>query len=144
MELRLNHIGFVVEDIEEYVRLFEALGLDEATEALTNPRQRVSASFVTLKPAEAMHLEVLESADENSPIRKFLTKRGAGLHHLCFEVDDIAMARDRLVEKGFKLITPVEPCEAYDRNLELNYTEPTKAAFFMVGRLLVELFEKGH
>ncbi len=143
MELKLNHIGFVVDNIEEYVRLFDALGLHEATEALTNPRQKVSASFVTLTPAKAMHLEVLESADENSPIRKYLMKRGAGLHHLCFEVDDIEKARDRLIEKGFKLITPVEPCEAYDQNLGLQYAEPTKAAFFMVGRLLVELFQKG-
>ena len=143
MRLRLNHIGFVVENISEYTKIFEALGMDDITEAVTNPLQKVSASFVNVFPAEDVHVELLESSDENSPITNFLKKRGGGLHHLCFEVADIEEARDRLLEKGFRLIVPPEPCEAYDLNFKRECTIPTKAAFFMVGRLLVELFEKG-
>jgi methylmalonyl-CoA/ethylmalonyl-CoA epimerase len=143
MKLRLNHIGFVVENISEYTKMFEAIGLDDITDPVANPLQKVSASFVNLFPAKDVHVEVLESADENSPITKFLKKRGPGLHHLCFEVDDIEEARDKLLEKGFKLLVPPEPCEAYDLNFKRECTVPTKAAFFMVGRLLVELFEKG-
>jgi methylmalonyl-CoA/ethylmalonyl-CoA epimerase len=143
MKLRLNHIGFVVEDIDEYIRIFEALGLDDITDAVSNPLQKVTASFVNLFPAEVVHLEVLQSTDENSPITNFLKKRGGGLHHLCFEVEDIEEARDRLLEKGFKLVVPPEPCEAYDLNLKRECASPTKAAFFLVGKLLLELFEKG-
>jgi len=143
VRLRLNHIGFVVENISEYTKIFEALGMDDITEAVTNPLQKVSASFVNVFPAEDVHVELLESSDENSPITNFLKKRGGGLHHLCFEVEDIEEARDRLLEKGFRLIVPPEPCEAYDLNFKRECTISTKAAFFMVGRLLLELFEKG-
>lgn len=143
MKLRLNHIGFVVENISEYTRMFEAMGLDDITDPVANPLQKVSASFVNLFPVKDVHVEVLESTDEDSPISKFLKKRGPGLHHLCFEVDDIEEARDRLLEKGFKLIVPPEPCEAYDLSFKRECTSTTKAAFFMVGKLLVELFEKG-
>jgi methylmalonyl-CoA/ethylmalonyl-CoA epimerase len=143
MKMRLNHIGFVVEDIPEYVRMFHALGLDEATDAVANPLQKVTASFVNLFPVEEVHLEVLQSTDENSPISNFLRKRGGGLHHLCFEVDDIRKATDNLLEKGFKMLVPIEDCEAYDQNLKRECTTPTKATFFMVGKLLLELFEKG-
>jgi methylmalonyl-CoA/ethylmalonyl-CoA epimerase len=77
------------------------MGLDDITDPVANPLQKVSASFVNLFPAKDVHVEILESTDENSPITKFLKKRGPGLHHLCFEVDDIEEARDRLLEKGF-------------------------------------------
>jgi methylmalonyl-CoA/ethylmalonyl-CoA epimerase len=82
MKLRLNHIGFVVENISEYTAIFEALGLDNITEAVENPLQKVSASFVNVFPAKDVHVELLESTDENSPITNFLKKRGGGLHHL--------------------------------------------------------------
>jgi methylmalonyl-CoA/ethylmalonyl-CoA epimerase len=143
VRLRLNHIGFVVENISEYTKIFEALGMDDITEAVTNPLQKVSASFVNVFPAEDVQVELLQSSDENSPITNFLKKRGGGLHHLCFEVADIEEARDKLLEKGFRLIVPPEPCEAYDLNFKRECTIPTKAAFFMVGRLLLELLEKG-
>lgn len=144
MKLRLNHIGFVVENISEYTKIFEALGMDDITEAVTNPLQKVSASFVNVSPAEEVHVELLESADEKSPITNFLKKHGGGgLHHLCFEVADIEEARDKLLEKGLRLIVPPEPCEAYDLNFKRKCTIPTKTAFFMVGRLLLELLEKG-
>jgi methylmalonyl-CoA/ethylmalonyl-CoA epimerase len=143
MKLRLNHIGFVVENISEYTAIFEALGLDNITEAVENPLQKVSASFVNVLPAKDVHVELLESTDENSPITNFLKKRGGGLHHLCFEVEDIDEARDRFLEKGFKLVIPPELCEAYDVNFKRECGSPTKAAFFMVGRLLFELLEKG-
>jgi methylmalonyl-CoA/ethylmalonyl-CoA epimerase len=143
VRLRLNHIGFVVENISEYTKIFEALGMDDITEAVTNPLQKVSASFVNVFLAEDVQVELLQSSDENSPITNFLKKRGGGLHHLCFEVADIEEARDKLLEKGFRLIVPPEPCEAYDLNFKRECTIPTKAAFFMVGRLLLELLEKG-
>jgi methylmalonyl-CoA/ethylmalonyl-CoA epimerase len=143
MKLRLNHIGFVTENMSDYIRLFEAIGFDDVTTAVENPRQKVSAAFVNLFAADTVHVELLESRDENSPISKFVRNRGAGLHHLCFETNDIQGAVDNLAKKGFKLLVPPEPAEAYDINLKRECATPTKAAFFIVGKLLVELFEKG-
>jgi len=142
MKMKLHHIGFVTGDISEYTRAFEAMGLDCITEATPNPLQKVTASFVNVFPPEDVHIELLESTDENSPITNFLRKRGGGLHHLCFEVDDIEEASNRLMENGFTLVVPPEPCKAYDRNFKRECTDTSKAAFFLVGKLLLELLEK--
>jgi methylmalonyl-CoA/ethylmalonyl-CoA epimerase len=143
MKLRLNHIGLVTEDMSDYIRLFDAMGFDDVTAAVENPRQKVSAAFVNLFAADTVHVELLESRDENSPISNFIRKRGEGLHHLCFETGDIKDAVDALVKKGFRLVVPPEPAEAYDINLKRQCTTPTKVAFLVIGKLLVELFEKG-
>ncbi len=143
MKMKLDHIGLVVADIEEYAGLFRLLGLGEATEAVADATQKVSGSFIAVTGEDPVYIELLEATQETSPVVNFLRKRGGGLHHLCFEVEDIEEARDRLVEKGFRLVNEVEPCEAYDLNLKRQCATPTKAAFFMVGRLLLELFEKG-
>lgn len=142
MRMRLHHIGFVTQDLAEYKRVFEALGLNQITEATPNPLQKVTASFVNVHPPEDVHVELLESTDENSPITKFLKKHGGGLHHLCFEVDDIEEARIRMEEKGFRLVVPPEPCEALDRNFKRPCKGTSKAAFFLAGKLLLELLEK--
>lgn len=141
---RLDHIGLVTKNIEELVFVFRALGLEEITESLENPRQKVEASFVNVGGNEDVYVEILEPTRNDSPISKFLEKQGGGLHHLCFEVDDIKKMSQGLVEKGFKMIVPPEDCEAYDENLKRRCKDVTKIAFFIVSdRLLVELIEKG-
>jgi methylmalonyl-CoA/ethylmalonyl-CoA epimerase len=143
VKLKLNHIGFVTENLSDYIKLFKAIGFENVTEAVENDRQKVCAAFINLLPENTVHIELLESRDKNSPISNFLRKRGEGLHHLCFETNDIHSTVDTLVEKGFELLVPPEPCEAYDINLKRQCTTPTTSAFFKVGKLLVELFEKG-
>ena len=143
MKLRLNHIGFATEDMSEYIKLFGAMGFHDATDPVESLPQKVSASFVNLSPASDVHVELLESRDPNSPISNFLRKRGEGLHHLCFETDDIQETVDALVAKGIRLLVPPEPAEAYDLNLKRQCKAATKGAFLMAGKLLIELFEKG-
>jgi methylmalonyl-CoA/ethylmalonyl-CoA epimerase len=142
--IKLDHIGFVVDDITRYVELFNALGLTEATDPVEHPSQSAAASFINVGQEDDVYVEVLEPTHDISPITNFLKKRGGGLHHLCFEVDDIEKASENLVEKGFKMVNPVEDCAAYDKNLKRNCKGVTRIAFFIVGdRLLVELIEKG-
>ncbi len=142
--LKLNHIGFVVKDIKEFIEIFRAMGLTEITEAVENPRQRVSASFVNVGENDDVYVELLEPATDVSPISNFLRKRGGGLHHLCFSVDDIEKTSGDLVKKGFTMIVPPEDCKAYDENFKRECGRPSKAAFFMVAdRFLVELIEEG-
>jgi methylmalonyl-CoA/ethylmalonyl-CoA epimerase len=142
--LKLDHIGFVVENIEKVKELFEAVGLDAGTGAVVNPLQKVSASFVNVGEKDDIYIEILEPASDDSPITNFLRKSGGGLHHLCFEVDDIEKATQELNAKGFRMVTPPENCTAYDENLKRECNAPTKIAFFIISKgVLIELIEKG-
>ena len=125
---RLDHIGLVTKNIEELAYVFRTLGLNEITESLENPRQKVAASFVNVGGREDVYVEILEPTRNDSPITKFLEKQGGGLHHLCFEVNDIKKTSLELVEKGFKMIVPPEDCEAYDENLKRECNDITKIA----------------
>jgi methylmalonyl-CoA epimerase len=142
--IKLDHIGFVVDDITSYAELFSALGLTGATDPVEHPGQRTSASFINVGGEDDVYIEVLEPAHDSSPVTNFLKKKGGGLHHLCFEVDDIENISKNLVGKGFKMVNPPEDCAAYDKNLKRECKNVTKIAFFILGdRLLVELIEKG-
>jgi methylmalonyl-CoA/ethylmalonyl-CoA epimerase len=144
MPFKLDHIGFVVEKISEFEELFRSLGFDSGTDPVPNPFQKVTASFIDVGAQDNIYIEVLEPTGEDSPISNFLRKRGGGLHHLCFEVDDIEKTAEDLVKKGFRMVVPPEDCVAYDVNLRRRCTSASKTAFFMLSqKMLVELIEKG-
>lgn len=144
MKFRLNHIGLVAKSIDEFARVFRSLDLDIITEPVPDPVQKVSASFVNACQGHDVHIEILEPTAEDSPIANFLRKRGGGLHHLCFEVDDIEGASSHLVERGFRMVSSPVECAAYDLNLKRQCSRTSKIAFFLSNsRLLVELIEMG-
>ena len=144
MPLKLDHIGFVVENIIKIKELFGTIGLDTGTEAVVNPLQKVSASFVNVGERDDIYIELLEPVSDDSPISNFLQKRGGGLHHLCFEVDDIEKTTHELNAKGFRMVVPPEDCTAYDENLKRECQDSTKIAFFIISKgVLIELIEKG-
>jgi len=145
MKLRLNHIGLVVENISEFANILRSLGLSEMTPLEPDPIQKVSARFVTVGGNEHdVHLELLEPTDNSSPISNFLTKSGGGLHHLCFEVDNIDQMANKLTEKGFQIVCPSVECVGYDRSFKLGDKRPTKIAFFLLdNKILIELLQKG-
>ena len=91
-----------------------------------------------------MHIELLEPTEDRSPIAKFLRKKGGGLHHLCFEVDDIDAATRDLEQKGFKVVSEPVECIGYDRSFNLGKECSTRIAFLMTSnKLLIELLQKG-
>jgi methylmalonyl-CoA epimerase len=144
MRFRLDHIGLVVEDIGEFRRVFRALDPHAETEPLADPIQKVAASFLTVHDEGPVYVEVLEPTDETSPVMNFLRKRGGGLHHLCFEVEDIDAATKRLRDEGFTMVCEPVPCPTYDENLGRECCGVTRIAFFLLTKhLLVELIEKG-
>lgn len=104
---RLNHIAIAVPDLAAAVALYHtALGVEPgAPQAL--PEHGVTVAFVDV--GNTM-IELMEPLDENSPIRAFLEKNPAGgIHHLCYEVDDIIAARDRLKGEGARILGDGEP-----------------------------------
>ena len=98
---RVEHIGIAVESIAEALRFYTA-GLGIAPAEITElPAEGVRVAFL---PAGETHLELLEPLTPDSTTRKFLDKRGEGIHHICLEVDDIQAALDRLAAEGYQLI----------------------------------------
>lgn len=97
----LNHIGIAVHSIDSQKALYEdALGMAfEGFEEV--PSQKVRVGFFRVGD---VRIELLEPTDESSPIAKFLGKRGEGLHHLAFTVEDLQSRIDELKESGFRMI----------------------------------------
>lgn len=144
MKVRLSHIGLVVQSISEYSDMFRLLGLNKITKPEPDPIQKVLASFVTAGEDQKIHIELLEPTDENSPISNFLKKRGGGLHHLCFEVDDIKKTADELLRKGFRMVSEPVECIGYDRSFKDTCGKGTKIAFFLISdKILIEFLQRG-
>ncbi|HEX9082396.1 MAG TPA: methylmalonyl-CoA epimerase, partial [Holophagaceae bacterium] len=99
--LRINHLGIASPDLDgALARMARLFGMaPDHVEAV--PDQRVQTAFF---PVGESTLEFLESTDPEGPIGKFLEKRGPGIHHVCFEVDDIDAAVAHLVAQGVRMI----------------------------------------
>ena len=96
----LDHIGIAVKSLDGGTAIYRALGLD-VEHVETVETQRVRTAFLSVGDA---NLELLEPTSPDSPIAKFLEKRGEGIHHLCFRVDDIEAQLARLQAQGYRLI----------------------------------------
>src|SRR5690606_6970690 len=104
---RLNHVGVAVPDMEAARTFYrETLGATELTEPFDMPEQGVRVCFVDT-PDGGTQIELLAPLDENSPVSGFLAKNPqGGQHHLCFEVPDIAAAREWFEGQGKRILGP--------------------------------------
>jgi methylmalonyl-CoA/ethylmalonyl-CoA epimerase len=95
----LDHIGIAVRSLEA-VRIYQALGLS-IDDVETVESQGVKTAFIRVGDA---NLELLEPLSEDSPIAKFIEKRGEGIHHICFRVTNIEWHLEKLQSEGYRLI----------------------------------------
>jgi methylmalonyl-CoA/ethylmalonyl-CoA epimerase len=104
---RLNHVAIAVPDLAAAsVKYRKTLGA-KVSAPLPLPEHGVTTVFVELPNAK---IELLEPLGENSPIAKFLERNPeGGIHHLCYEVNDILAARDRLKAEGARVLGDGEP-----------------------------------
>jgi methylmalonyl-CoA/ethylmalonyl-CoA epimerase len=104
---RLNHVAIAVGDIAKASRLYrDTLGA-EVSGVVPQPDHGVNTVFITLPNTK---IELLEPLGENSPIAKFLERNpDGGIHHICYEVDDILVARDRLKADGARVLGDGNP-----------------------------------
>lgn len=104
MKATIDHIGIAVADLEASLGFFrDALGLEiEAPEVIAS--QRVRAHFI---PAGEATFELLEATADDSPIARFVARRGPGLHHVALRVDDIVAALAELKSRGVRLIDEI-------------------------------------
>lgn len=97
---KIDHIGVAVVSIDDALDIYGALGLEVAHREDV-PSQKVRTAFL---PVGDSRIELLEPTSEDSPVAKFLAKRGGGVHHVCFAVDDIDAALADLNSRGFRLL----------------------------------------
>ena len=96
---RISHIGIAVDNLDEASRFFkDTFGLSPTAAETFG---ELKFSFL---PVAETDLELLQSTTEQGVISKFIAKKGQGIHHISFEVDDIQAELDRLKEKGLQLI----------------------------------------
>ena len=104
---RLNHVAIVTPDLEAAASVYrDTLGA-KVSEATDMPEHGVTTVFVELPNTK---IELLVPLGEKSPIAKFLEKNpSGGMHHICYEVDDIIAARDKLIAAGARVLGDGEP-----------------------------------
>jgi len=98
---KINHIGIAVKSIEEAAKFWESLPGLKITGTEVVESQKVKTAFL---PTGDSHIELLEATDEESPIDKFIEKKGEGIHHIALQVDNIEVALAELKEAGIRLI----------------------------------------
>lgn len=104
---RLNHVAIVVPDLTAASALYRQVLGARVSESHPLPAHGVTVVFVELPNAK---VELLEPLGAESPVRGFLERNPAGgMHHLCYEVDDIIAARDRLRAEGARVLGDGEP-----------------------------------
>ncbi|MGB6362044.1 MAG: methylmalonyl-CoA epimerase [Thermoanaerobaculia bacterium] len=127
----IEHIGIAVESIEEARGFYEALGLEiERIEEV--PQEGVRVALI--RCGESC-IELLEATSAESPIAKFIAKRGAGMHHLCLATEDVRGDDAKLREAGFDVLRP-EPTPGAG-GCWVQFVHPKST-----GGVLVELSEK--
>lgn len=130
---RVAHIGIAVRDLDEALRLYhEALGLP------LHGRESVQSDGVNVAflPVGDTELELLEATDPESPVARFIEKRGEGIHHIALEVDDVAETLRTLRDCGYRLIDEEPRIGAGGVRVAFVHPRSTSG-------VLIELCEKG-
>ena len=128
---KVNHIAVVVNDLEEAMHFWvDALGLE------LSHREHVASEAVDVAflPVGDSKIELLQPVDDESGVARYLEKRGSGMHHICFEVDDIEAALQKLKLANVQLINEVPTVGADGRKFA--FIHPKSAS-----GVLVELYE---
>ena len=104
---RLNHVAIAVPDLEAAAKTYRDVLGAKVGEPQAEPDHGVTVVFVELDNTK---IELLHPLGDDSPIAGFLSKNASGgIHHVCYEVDDILAARDKLVEEGARILGSGEP-----------------------------------
>jgi methylmalonyl-CoA/ethylmalonyl-CoA epimerase len=125
--IKVEHIGIAVKDLGRSNKLFEALLGAENYKVEPVDSEKVNTSFFAVGNTK---IELLEGTDIDSPISRFLDKKGEGIHHIAFEVDDIRETIKNLEAKGFELISN-EPKKGADNKL-VAFVHPRSANGILV------------
>jgi methylmalonyl-CoA/ethylmalonyl-CoA epimerase len=132
--LSLHHVGFVVADIRTGTEAFVvSLGAAWDGTIYHDPLQKVRVAFLTTRAGDAQ-IELVAPDGPDSPVRRFLEENGGGLHHVCYEVDDLEKQMTEMKSGGALTMRRPKPAVAF---------EGRRIAWMLTReKLLVELLEK--
>jgi catechol 2,3-dioxygenase-like lactoylglutathione lyase family enzyme len=134
MEMKFNHVGLVVENIEKSAEFYvNVLKMEKITEVIYDPNQRVHLLFIEDQKINGLVYELIQPIDESSPSAQWLEK-GNSLQHFCYEVKDINKGIDYLKQNGGVLF--VRPIQAIAFNNRLIAFLLTKE------KVIIELLEE--
>ncbi len=117
---RIHHIGIAVSDLEDARRFFR-----ENFQLQSSDRESFGELDFSFVPIEETALEILQSTTPEGVISKFIQKRGPGVHHITFAVDDIEAELERLKSKGIKLINPQPYRNAHNERVAFIHPKST-------------------
>jgi methylmalonyl-CoA/ethylmalonyl-CoA epimerase len=120
--MKIEHIGIAVKDIEQSNELFKVLFNKPAYKLEEVESEGVKTSFFMLGESK---IELLQATNPNSAIAKFIDKKGEGMHHIAFEVEDIEFEIDRLKKEGFKLIHDIPKLGADNKRIVFLHPKST-------------------
>jgi methylmalonyl-CoA epimerase len=129
---KVDHIGIAVRSIEEGRKLYELLGL-RVEQIEDVPYDGVRVAMI---PCGETRIELLEPISPDSPVAKFLDKRGPGIHHVCLAADDVRALSDELRDQGVQVLRP-EPTRGAG-GCWVQFVHPKST-----GGVLLELSEPG-
>ena len=128
---RLNHLAIVVEDLPSALSFWrDALGLPLSSVS-RNEGEEVDIAFL---PLESGEIELLAPINDTSGVARYLAKRGAGMHHVCIEVNDIMATMQRLRDHGVELLNDTPKLD--DKGTRYCFIHPKSAS-----GVLVELYQ---
>ncbi len=132
----IAHIGIAVEDLKKASEIFSDILGHDPSGTVEIPDQKIKVVFFASdENSESGRIELLTPIDGSSPIRKFLDKRGQGLHHLALKVGDIESKLEELKSKGYRLIDEKPRPGAGGKKIAFIHPSST-------GGILIELIEK--
>ena len=129
-DLEFHHIGVACDNLDDFIEEYQNLGYEVVSEIFTDPLQRIRGVFLK---NHGNQIELLEPIDENSPISPFL-KRGISMYHQGFLCDDIEKSKNRMLEMGCILISPLKKAIAFNNKRVCFLISPNK--------VITELIEK--
>lgn len=129
---KIDHIAIAVNDIEEASKFYQdILGLTLSGVEVVTP-QKTKVGFFKIGES---HIELVQPSEPDSPVAKFLETKGQGIHHLCFEVDNIEEEVKVYLERGAVLIDPIPRPGAHGTRVAFIHPKSSKG-------VLIELCER--
>jgi methylmalonyl-CoA/ethylmalonyl-CoA epimerase len=132
MYTKVHHIGIAVNDLEHSLAIYrDLLGLPLEGQHEVPDQQVLTAFF----PVGETHLELIQPTADDTSVARFLAKRGEGVHHICFEVEDIEAALRELKARGARLIDE-QPRVMEEGRKKMAFVHPKST-----GGVLIELYQ---
>ena len=100
---KIEHIGIAVKSLSDSIPAFEKLLNSQCYKTEVVDSEKVNTAFFEVGDSK---IELLESTDPNGVIAKYIEKKGEGVHHIAFEVEDLELEMERLQSSGFQLLNP--------------------------------------